>query len=228
MTFLWPQAAVAAAGAAARVVGLRAAACGGGRRRRCATPGADRARWPAARAAAATCRRCCSCSRWPLLVLAVARPAAVVTLPTQHETIILADGRLGQHARDRRQAQPDRRRAGGGARLRRLPCRARPASASSRSPRRPRSCSRRRTSREDVLAAIDRFQLQRGTAIGSGDPGRRSRRCSRSRTSTCAAVPRRAGRSRSTHRATSIRRRPRRRSAEPVAPGSYARRRSCC
>ena len=41
------------------------------------------------------------------------------------------DGRLGQHARHRRQAQPHRRRAGGGARLRRRPAARRRASASS-------------------------------------------------------------------------------------------------
>ena len=37
-----------------------------------------------------------------------------------------------------------------------------------RSQARPRWCSRRRRTAKNVVAAIDRFQLQRGTAIGSG------------------------------------------------------------
>ena len=47
-------------------------------------------------------------------------------------------------------------------------CRARCGSASSRSPAPRRWCRRRPRSREDIIAAIDRFQLQRGTATGSG------------------------------------------------------------
>ena len=42
------------------------------------------------------------------------------------------------------------------------------ASASCRSPARRRSCRRRRTTARTSSRAIDRFQLQRGTAIGSG------------------------------------------------------------
>ena len=42
------------------------------------------------------------------------------------------------------------------------------ASASSPSPAPPRVVQPPTRNREDVIAAIDRFQLQRGTAIGSG------------------------------------------------------------
>ena len=55
------------------------------------------------------------------------------------------DGRLGQHARHGRQAEPDRGGAGGGARVRRASSRRPRASASSHSPPRLRSSNRRRT-----------------------------------------------------------------------------------
>ena len=41
-------------------------------------------------ACAATSRRCCSCSRMVALLIAAARPVAVVTLPSNQQTIILA------------------------------------------------------------------------------------------------------------------------------------------
>ena len=78
------------------------------------------------------------------------------------------DGRLGQHAR-----RPTCSRTGWSPR--RTPprrssptCRATRASASSRSPAPPRVVQPPTQNREDLIAAIDRFQLQRGTAIGSG------------------------------------------------------------
>jgi len=102
-----------------------------------------------------------------LLILAVARPAAVITLPSQHRTIILAmDVSGSMRAMD---VEPNRLAA---------------AQAAARSfiadqPRGTRIgvvafaatafvVQPPTQSREDVLAAIDRFQLQRGTAIGSG------------------------------------------------------------
>jgi Ca-activated chloride channel family protein len=100
------------------------------------------------------------------MLLALARPQATITLPTQHETVILAMDISGsmratdvepnrlvaaQNAAKQFVAeQPDNVRVGvvafaGTATVAQAPTR----------------------SREDVIAAIDRFQLQRATAIGS-------------------------------------------------------------
>ena len=101
------------------------------------------------------------------MILAVARPQATITLPTQHETVILAMDISGsmratdvepnrlvaaQNAAKQFVAQqPDNVRIGvvafaGTATVAQAPTR----------------------NREDIVAAIDRFQLQRATAIGSG------------------------------------------------------------
>jgi len=101
------------------------------------------------------------------MLLAIARPQATVTLPTQHETVILAMDISGsmratdvepnrlvaaQNAAKQFVAeQPENVRIGvvafaGTATVAQAPTR----------------------NREDVVAAIDRFQLQRATAIGSG------------------------------------------------------------
>ena len=102
-----------------------------------------------------------------VLIFAVARPSAVVTLPTQHETVILAMDISGSmRATD---VEPSRIAA---------------AQAAAKSfvadqPRRTRiavvtfagtaAVAQAPTdNREEILAAIDRFQLQRATAIGSG------------------------------------------------------------
>jgi Ca-activated chloride channel homolog len=100
------------------------------------------------------------------MILAVARPQATITLPTQHETVILAMDISGsmratdvepnrliaaQNAAKQFVAeQPENVRIGvvafaGTATVAQAPTR----------------------NREDVVAAIDRFQLQRATAIGS-------------------------------------------------------------
>jgi Ca-activated chloride channel homolog len=100
------------------------------------------------------------------MILAVARPQATITLPTQHETVILAMDISGsmratdvepnrlvaaQNAAKQFVAeQPENVRVGvvafaGTATVAQAPTR----------------------NREDVVAAIDRFQLQRATAIGS-------------------------------------------------------------
>jgi Ca-activated chloride channel homolog len=101
------------------------------------------------------------------LVVAAARPSATITLPTQRQTIILVMDVSGSMRAD--DVAPNRITAsqvaaktfaaelppgvrigvvayGGSAHLVQTPT----------------------LSREDVIAAIDRFQLQRGTAIGSG------------------------------------------------------------
>jgi Ca-activated chloride channel family protein len=102
-----------------------------------------------------------------LMIVAIARPAAVVTLPSQHETVILAmDVSGSMRAADV------------------LPSRIAAAQAAARSfvEDQPRSTKvgvvtfaatasvvqPPTQNREDILAAIDRFQLQRGTAVGSG------------------------------------------------------------
>jgi len=101
------------------------------------------------------------------LLLAVGRPLAIITLPSQQETIILTmDVSGSMRAKD---VEPNRLVAAQNAarafvneqpRYTRIGVVAFAATASLvQSPT---------LNREDVLAAIDRFQLQRGTATGSG------------------------------------------------------------
>jgi Ca-activated chloride channel family protein len=93
-----------------------------------------------------------------LMLVAVARPAAVLTLPTRHQTVVLAvDVSGSMRATD---VQPNRIAA---------------AQAAARSfvdnlpgDTRVGVVAFATDNREDILAAIDRFQLQRGTAVGSG------------------------------------------------------------
>jgi len=102
-----------------------------------------------------------------LMVVAIARPAAIVTLPSAHETIIMAmDVSGSMRATD---VKPNRLEAAQTAarafvedqpRTTRIGIVSFAATASVVQP--PTS------SREDLIAAIDRFQLQRGTAVGSG------------------------------------------------------------
>jgi len=100
-------------------------------------------------------------------LLAGARPAAVVTLPSQQETIVLAmDVSGSMRATD---VQPDRFTAAKDAAktfVAELPRGVRIAVVSfagTAAVVQPPTHNR-----PDVVAAIDRFQLQRGTAIGSG------------------------------------------------------------
>jgi Ca-activated chloride channel family protein len=101
-----------------------------------------------------------------LMMLAVARPMATVTLPTRQETIILAmDVSGSMRAKD---VEPNRLEASQNAArafVEQLPPKTRigvVAFAGTASLVQPPTLSR-----EDVLAAIDRFHLQRGTATGS-------------------------------------------------------------
>jgi len=102
-----------------------------------------------------------------LMIMAIARPAAVVTLPSQHETVILAlDISGSMRAAD---VQPSRIAAA-------------QAAAKSFIAEQPHSTrvgivtfaatasvvQPPTQNREDLVAAIDRLQLQRGTAVGSG------------------------------------------------------------
>ena len=102
-----------------------------------------------------------------LLLLAAARPAAVISLPSQQETIVLAmDVSGSMRAAD---VQPNRLVAAQEAArtfITNLPRGIRIAIVSfagTAAVVQPPTHNR-----EDALAAIDRFQLQRGTAIGSG------------------------------------------------------------
>ena len=102
-----------------------------------------------------------------LMIVAIARPTAVVTLPSQQETIILAmDVSGSMRAKDVEPTRLAAAQSAARAFVADLPATTRigvvafAATASVvQSPTH---------SREDVLAAIDRFQLQRGTATGSG------------------------------------------------------------
>jgi Ca-activated chloride channel family protein len=101
------------------------------------------------------------------MILATARPTAVVTLPSQHDTVVLAmDVSRSMLAEDvkptRIVAAQEAARAFVAAQPRdtRVAIVTFAATASLVQP--PTQ------NREDLLAAIDRFQLQRGTAVGSG------------------------------------------------------------
>jgi Ca-activated chloride channel family protein len=102
-----------------------------------------------------------------VLIVAVARPTATITLPSQHETIILAMDVSGSM----RAADVEPNRIGAAQAAARAFIADQPASArigvvsfaATASVVQPPT-----RNREDILAAIDRFQLQRGTAVGSG------------------------------------------------------------
>ena len=102
-----------------------------------------------------------------LMIVAIARPAAVVTLPSQHETIILAmDVSGSMRAVD---VQPNRLTAAQEAArafINDQPHNVRigiVSFAGTAAVVQPPT-----ENRDDLLAAIDRFTLQRGTAVGSG------------------------------------------------------------
>jgi Ca-activated chloride channel homolog len=101
------------------------------------------------------------------LIIAVARPSATLTLPAQYETIVLAiDVSGSMRASD---VKPNRIGAAQEAARRFIadqPASARiglVSFAATASVVQPPT-----RDRQEILAAIDRFQLQRGTAIGSG------------------------------------------------------------
>jgi Ca-activated chloride channel family protein len=102
-----------------------------------------------------------------VLVVAVARPTATLTLPSQHETIILAMDVSGSM----RAADVEPNRIGAAQAAARAFIADQPTSArigvvsfaATASVVQPPT-----RNRDDILAAIDRFQLQRGTAVGSG------------------------------------------------------------
>lgn len=101
------------------------------------------------------------------MLVAVARPTAVVMVPSQQQTIILAmDVSGSMRAKD---VQPNRLVAAQEAAkafLAGLPAQVRVGVVSFAGT--AAVVQQPTRNREDVIAAIDRFQLQRGTAIGSG------------------------------------------------------------
>lgn len=102
-----------------------------------------------------------------IMIIAIARPAAVITLPSQHQTIILAmDVSGSMRAVD---VQPNRLTAAQSAAkafVSEQPSNVRIGVVSFGG---TASVVQMPThNREDIIAAIDRFHLQRGTAIGSG------------------------------------------------------------
>ncbi|HEY1328874.1 MAG TPA: VWA domain-containing protein [Casimicrobiaceae bacterium] len=102
-----------------------------------------------------------------LMVLAIARPAAVITLPSQHETVILAmDVSGSMRAAD---VEPNRITAAQNAAKQFISDQPSTAKigivtfAGTAALVQPPT-----QNKEDLVAAIDRMQLQRATAIGSG------------------------------------------------------------
>ena len=97
------------------------------------------------------------------LLVAIARPVAVISLPMADRTIILAmDVSGSMRAEDVKPNRLEASQQAAKAFLDSLPREVRVGVISFAVVQAPT------TSREDVLAAIDRFQLQRGTATGSG------------------------------------------------------------
>ncbi len=102
-----------------------------------------------------------------LMLIAVARPSAVVTLPSQHETVILAmDVSGSMRATD---VKPSRIVAAQEAARAFVAEQPKTTQIGIVSFAATASLVQSPThSREDLLGAIDRFSLQRGTAVGSG------------------------------------------------------------
>jgi Ca-activated chloride channel family protein len=101
------------------------------------------------------------------LLLAAARPLAVIVLPTQQETIMLAiDVSGSMRAADVKPSRLEAAQAAAKAFLAELPRHVKVGivafAGSAQVAQIPT------TNREDLNSAIDRFQLQRGTAIGNG------------------------------------------------------------
>jgi Ca-activated chloride channel homolog len=102
-----------------------------------------------------------------VLIFAIARPSAVVTLPTQHETVILVMDTSGSmRATDVEPSRIAAAQAAAKAFVADQPRRTHigvvtfaGTAAVAQAPT---------DNREEILAAIDRFQLQRATAVGSG------------------------------------------------------------
>jgi Ca-activated chloride channel family protein len=102
-----------------------------------------------------------------MMLVAVARPQMVVTLPSQHDTIILAiDVSGSMRAQD---VQPNRLEAALAAVRKFIADQPRSTRIGIVAFAGTAEVAQTPTlSRDDLMAALDRFQLQRGTAVGSG------------------------------------------------------------
>ena len=101
------------------------------------------------------------------MIVAIARPAAVVTLPSQHQTIILAmDVSGSMRAVDVEPNRISAAQAAAKAFVAEQPSNVLIGVVSFAATASVVQVPTR--NREDIIAAIERFQLQRGTAIGSG------------------------------------------------------------
>jgi Ca-activated chloride channel family protein len=101
------------------------------------------------------------------LLVAIARPVAVVTLPSQHETVILAmDVSGSMRATDVKPNRLAASQAAAKAFIAEQPQTTRIGVVSFAATASLVQTPTR--NREDIIASIDRFQPQRGTAIGSG------------------------------------------------------------
>ena len=101
------------------------------------------------------------------MIIAIARPAAVVTLPSQHQTIILAmDVSGSMRAVDVEPNRISAAQAAAKAFVAEQPSNVLIGVVSFAATASVVQVPTR--NREDIIAAIERFQLQRGTAIGSG------------------------------------------------------------
>jgi Ca-activated chloride channel family protein len=101
------------------------------------------------------------------MIVAIARPAAVITLPSQHQTIILAmDVSGSMRAVDVEPNRISAAQAAAKAFVAEQPSNVLIGVVSFAATASVVQVPTR--NREDIIAAIERFQLQRGTAIGSG------------------------------------------------------------
>src|SRR5919109_1321704 len=101
------------------------------------------------------------------MIVAIARPAAVVTLPSQHQTIILAmDVSGSMRAVDVEPNRISAAQTAAKAFVSELPANVRVGVVSFAGTAAVVQAPTH--NRDDIIAAIDRFQLQHGTAIGSG------------------------------------------------------------
>lgn len=102
-----------------------------------------------------------------LMLFAASRPVATITLPVQQQTVILAmDVSGSMRATDVQPSRIEASQAAARTFIKALPVRTKVgivAFAGTANVVQPPTLNR-----DDLIAAIDRFQLQRGTAIGSG------------------------------------------------------------
>ncbi|HEV7618257.1 MAG TPA: VWA domain-containing protein [Burkholderiaceae bacterium] len=102
-----------------------------------------------------------------LMIVAIARPAAIVMLPSQHEMVILViDNSFSMRANDIAPSRIAAAQAAARSFIAEQPRSTRVgvvSFAATASVVQPPTLNR-----EDIIAALDRLQLQRGTAVGSG------------------------------------------------------------